>query len=333
MNKFILLALTTLMFGISAMAQQASISDIRQKVETKNMDTLAWMYSGDANLGFNEGMLHNWGAGGELASLTVNSRVNATLIRYKHYAIWTTNLDLAYGLFYAQSYNFVPRKTDDRIDLTSKFGHRLSKSGNVYLTGLFNAKTQFTKGYDYNLKNWDTFSTSNCLSPLYLTFAPGLEYRRGTRFSLFFSPAAFKTTFVSQYYTNKRPEGAFGVAHGNTVRFEFGAYLTARYVKDLHKNITFRSRLDLYCNYLAKDVYNNGLLIRKDNPGNIDIMLDNAITFRFFKYFSVNFGITAIYDNDVPFIEALAKHEPKAMKDLGWWQIKQTLNFGFNYKF
>lgn len=308
----------------------------KKNAETKNVDTVAWVYSGVFNLGLNQGILHNWAAGGEIASLTVNSLFNGSLIRYNNRGLWTNNLDAAYGLFYAYSNTFVPRKTDDRIDLTSKYGYRLSDSSDFYLTGLFNAKTQFTKGYNYDAPEWDTFSTSNFLSPLYLTFAPGIEYRKGSQISIFFSPAAARLTFVDRYYTDRDPAGAFGVENGKNMRFELGAYLTARYVKDLNKNISFRSRLDLYSNYLAKDKFDDaGLLVKKDNPGNIDILFDNFISFKFFKYFSINLGVVAIYDNDVPYVKVQEDGTPKdePNEGLGWWQIKQTLNFGFNYKF
>jgi hypothetical protein len=342
MKKLILLAFV-LLSGIMANAQLSYVEELSKKqAETKNVDTIAWVYSGVGNLGFNQGILHNWAAGGELASLTVNGLFNGSLIHYHNRSIWTTNLDAAYGLFYAYSNSFVPRKTDDRIDLTSKYGYRLADSGDLYITGLFNAKTQFTKGYNYDAPEWDTFSTSKLFSPLYMTLAPGIEYRKGSQISVFFSPIAARTTFVSRYYTDRDPQGAYGVEHGKTFRFELGAYLTARYVKDLNKNITYRSRLDLYSNYLAKNTFdNNGVLVKKDNPGNIDILLDNSISFKFYKFFSVNFGIVALYDNDVPYSKTftdangaiIEKDEPKAMKDLGWWQIKQVLSFGFNYKF
>lgn len=342
MKKLILLA-AVLLSGIMANAQLSYYEELSKKnAETNNVDTVAWVHTGVFNLGLNQGILHNWAAGGELASLTVNGLFNGSLTRYNKRIIWTNNLDLAYGLFYAYSNSFVPRKTDDRIDLTSKYGYRLSDSGNFYVTGLFNAKSQFTKGYNYDAPEWDTFSTSNFVSPLYMTLAPGIEFRKGSQISVFFSPAAARMTFVSRYYTDRDPQGAYGVEHGKTSRFELGAYITARYVKELNKNITYRSRLDLYSNYLAKNTFdNNGVLVKKDNPGNIDILFDNFISFKFYKYFSVNFGILAIYDNDVPysrtFEEAngtiVEKDEPNAMKDLGWWQIKQVLSFGFNYKF
>jgi hypothetical protein len=245
-------------------------------------------------------------------------------------------LDAAYGLFYAYSNSFVPRKTDDRIDFTSKYGYRLSKTSDLYFTGLLNAKTQFTKGYDYDAPDWDTFSTSKFLSPFYLTLAPGLEYRKGSQFSVFFSPLAARITLVDAYYTNQTPEGMYGVKNGKTARFELGAYLTARYIKDLTKNISYRGRLDLYSNYLAKNSYDNaGLLIKKDNPGNIDILIDNNISFKFYKFFSLNFGILAIYDNDVPFEKTFKDGSTvkEPINGLGWWQIKQVMSFGFNYKF
>ena len=336
---FLLLGLA--LTGTAAQAQLSSYEDLSKKnAETKNVDTVAWIYNGTLNVGINQGILHNWAAGGELASLTVNGLFNGSLTRYNNRILWTNNLDAAYGLFYAYSNSFVPRKTDDRIDLTSKYGYRLSDSGNFYLTALFNAKTQFTKAYNYDVPEWDTFSTSKFLSPLYLTFAPGIEYRKGSQISVFFSPAAARFTFVDKYYTSRDEAGAFGVENGKTMRFELGAYLSARYVKDLNKMISFRSRLDLYSNYLAKNVKDElGTVVKKDNPGNIDILLDNFISFKFYKYFSINFGVVAIYDNDVPYSKTyvdaggmeVAKDEP--MQGLGWWQIKQVMSFGFNYKF
>lgn len=340
--KKILLCSALAFTGLTARAQVGSYAEelARKNAETKNVDTVAWVYNGVFNLGINQGLLHNWAAGGELASLTVNSQFNGSLIRYNGRSLWTNNLDAAYGLFYAYSNSFIPRKTDDRIDLTSKYGYRLSDSSNFYFTGLFNAKTQFTKGYNYDAPEWDTFSTSKFLSPLYLTFAPGIEFRKGSQISVFFSPAAARLTFVDRYYTDMFAEGAFGVANGKTTRFELGAYLTARYIKEITKNIAYRGRVDLYCNYLAKNKYdNNNVLVKRDNPGNIDLLLDNFISFKFFKYFSVNVGVVAIYDNDVPYSKTyedaggntVAKDEP--YEGLGWWQVKQTLNFAFNYKF
>jgi len=125
--KKIVLTLGLLCFGLSLWAQEVeTYKEVEaKKGVTKNMDTVAWVYNGNLVLGINEGMLHNWAAGGELASLTVNGVFTGRLIYYHRRSVWANSLDATYGLFYAYSNDFVPRKTDDRIDLTSKYGYRL----------------------------------------------------------------------------------------------------------------------------------------------------------------------------------------------------------------
>ena len=332
------LLLSTLLSGcLYANAQSLSGDELAKKyTETKNVDTIAWVYAGNLSLGLNEGLLHNWAAGGELASLTVNGLFNGSLTRYHERSVWTNNLDAAYGLFYAYSNSFVPRKTDDRIDFTSKYGYRIDTTKDLYLSVLLNAKTQFTKGYNYDAPSWDTFSTSKFFSPFYLTLAPGIEYRKGSMLSLFFSPVATRFTHVDKYYTLMDPAGMYGVQYDKTFRFEFGAYFSGRFVKDFTKNISYRGRLDLYSNYLAKDDKDaSGMVVKKDNPGNIDILLDNSITFKFYKFFSLNVGLVAIYDNDVPFKDTYddGSKVKEPINGLGWWQLKQVVSFGFNYKF
>ncbi len=64
-------------------------------------------------------------------------------------------------LFYAYSILFCPVKRMIVLTLPPKYGYRLSDSTDFYLTGLFNAKSQFTKGYNYDAPEWDTFPLPN----------------------------------------------------------------------------------------------------------------------------------------------------------------------------
>ena len=331
--KIYALSTCLLAASMTSQAQLNKVDALFPGKSSENVDTVAWIKSATLTVGGNQGILHNWPAGGELASLTLNGVFNGQMNRFYHRHVWSNTLDMNYGLFYAYSNDFIPRKTDDRIDLTSKYGYRISQKSDFYATLLFNAKTQFSKAYNYDADNWRDNSTSNFLSPLYMTISPGIEYRQGTKFSLFFSPAAARFTFVDRYYTNQKEEGAFGVKKGENMRFEVGAYMSARYNTDIVKDvISYRGRLDLYSNYLAKDLYDNNFnLIKADNPGNIDIMFDNFISFKFYKYFSVSVGLTAIYDNDVPYKKNPDTKDP--FSGLGWWQIKQFTAIGFNYKF
>ncbi|MBX7203728.1 MAG: DUF3078 domain-containing protein, partial [Bacteroidia bacterium] len=269
MRKLLLGIFIAITANYSASAQIGKTDDVRKSLETTNTDTTAWVYGGTINIGANEGFLHNWAAGGELASLTVNGLFSGHLDRLMKGAVWTNNLDLSYGLNYMFSNDFTPRKTDDRIDFTSKYGKRLNK-GNLYLTGLFNFKSQFTKGFDYSKKNFDSASTSAFLSPGYFTLAIGAEYKKGTNLSLFFSPIAGRLIVAESYYTSMSPTGAFGIDSGKTTQFQFGAYFSGRYTVNINERTTFKTRLDLYSNYLAKDKKDEtGKVIKKDDPGNI----------------------------------------------------------------
>lgn len=329
-------------FGLSSV--QAQMDDLKaiaeNSIKAKNKDTIAWLHEANAGLGFSQGLLHNSPAGGELASLTFNALFEGSLSYFHNRHIWNTSLSANYGLLYTYSNDFIPRKTDDRIALTSRYGYRVKQSSDFYVVGLLDLKSQFSKGYDYDAPNWRDFSTSDFLSPLYVIMAPGMEYHGGEEFSLFFSPLGFRGTFVNRYYTFRNPQGAFGVPFDKTFRFELGAYLTARYSKEFSDHVSFRSRLDLYSNYLAKNSYDHqNQLIKKDNPGNIDIFWDNYAAFTFAKYFSLNVGLTAVYDNDVPYknyyLDANNLPQPKnePFEGLGWWQIKELISIGFNYKF
>lgn len=341
MKKVVLFFSGMLILVLQCAAQDAAdLQKMAQKsVTTKNVDTVAWVHSGALSLGINQGFLHNWQAGGELASLTISGLFDGTLTHYNHRKIWATNLNAAYGLLYAYSNSFIPRKTDDRLDLTSRYGYQLTDSSHFFMVGLLDAQTQFTKGYDYTAPDWQDFSTSNFLSPLYLTLAPGLEFRQGSRLSVFFSPLALRGIFVDKYYTLRDPAGSFGVPFGKTFHLELGGYLSTRFAQQFSKHFSLRTRLDLYSNYLAKNTYNNGELVQKSNPGDIDILWDNVLTFTFAKFFAINMALTAQYDNDVPYqktyIDSNGNVQPKnePLSGLGWWQVKEIVSIGFNYKF
>lgn len=340
MKNFLLSICLTVM-SLQGFAQLSSVDDIKKSLAyNSNKDTVGWVHSGLLNIGLNEGFLHNWSAGGELASLSINAVFNGNVTRLYHQHIWSNDLVLAYSLFYAYSNNFVPRKADDRIDFTSRYGVRIDTSKNFYFTTLFNFKSQFTKGFDYSLPNFDSFPTSKFFSPAYLTLAVGLEYRKGTDLSLFFSPIAARYVFSDKYYTTRTPDGAFGIPYGKSSKFEFGAYFSGRYTRQFSKKTSFTTRLDLYSNYLAKNAKDSlGNIVSHDNPGNISVYFDNLFAYKATKYFSITVGATFLYDNNIPYSKTVTdaagntttKDEPG--NNLGWLQIKQLLTFGLLYKF
>ena len=159
------LCFALLLFSTNSQGQLAATDNVRTALSADYKDTVAWVVTGSTSLGINQGFLHNWAAGGELASLTVNSIFSGVAARYNRRHIWTNNLDLFYSLYYAYSQGFLPRKTDDRIDFTSKYGYLLDSGGSFYLAGLFNFRSQFSPGYDYAAENYQDYPTSRFLSP------------------------------------------------------------------------------------------------------------------------------------------------------------------------
>jgi hypothetical protein len=340
MKNIYLLALLCVFSPARLLAQLSETEKVKTALSVENKDTVAWIRSGVIQLGLNQGFLHNWAAGGEVVSLAVDGLLSANVTRLYHRQVWSNSLDASYSLFYAYSNGFVPRKVDDRIDFTSKYGTRLDTSRNIFLTGLFNFKSQFTKGYDYSKADWQQQPTSEFMSPAYLTLAAGLEYRRGADVTVFLSPAALRLTAAHRKYTTRAPEGAFGIPYNEGHRLELGAYFTARYATDISPTIRYKTRLDLYSNYLAKDRLDSaGNIAQRDNPGNIDVFWDNLVSIKLGKYFNLNVALTAIYDNDIPYeTEYKDAAGVKQTKDepgtgLGWWQVKEVMSFGFAYRF
>ncbi len=340
MNRvYVLLCLMA--WSATADAQISKVDDIKKSLATTNKDTVAWLHSGILTLGANEGFLHNWAAGGELASMVLTGIFHGNLSYLNHGSVWENDLDLAYGLSYTYSNNFIPRKTDDRIDFTSKLGSQLKNSKEFYFAGLFNFKSQYTKGYNYADSGWQHKPTSEFLSPAYFTLAAGMEYRKGENFSLFLSPVAAREIIGSRYYTSQSPSGAYGIDSGKTSKFQLGAYFSGRYKKSITKALNFSTRLDLYSNYLAKNTTNSaGVLVRQDNPGNIQVFWDNLFVLKAYKTLSVTFGLTVGYDNSFPFTKNTLNAKTGTLQDkgqpgedLGWVQLSQVFTFGVAYKF
>lgn len=306
MKKLLTLSMLVLL-GLNSQAQRDKESDDLQKnlKPTVKAENEGWTKAGILNIGLNQAMLENWAAGGERMSMSINGQFNGSATRTKGNTMWNNTLDLYYGLNYISSNDFVPRKLDDRIDFSSRYGWQPRKwtaaKNNLkkftYLTGLFRFQSQFTPGYNYGVNGWELNPISEFMSPAYFTLALGAEYKPSDKFSVFYSPFAARLTTVKSKYTRFGP--AFGVKQGETTRFELGSYLTARYMTNITSNILYTTRLDLYSNYLAKS-YTDAFGPHPDSPGNVDVLWDNFFAIKISKFIGAGLGFTMIYDNDVP---------------------------------
>ena len=240
--------------------------------ETK--DTL-WTTSGSTTLNFSQVSLNNWAAGGK-SSMSGVFMVNYAANYKKDKLSWDNTFDFRFGFLKEEDDDV--RKSDDKIDISSKLG--IEAKGNWFYSGLLNFKSQFAPGYNYP----DTETAiSKFMAPGYLSLGLGMDYKTDG-FSLMMAPVSGKFTFVTD--DDLSNEGAFGVEEGKSMRSELGATVKAQLIKDIMKNVTLDTKVDLFSNYL-------------DQPKNIDVDWTFKIIMKVNDYLSANLITQLIYDNDV----------------------------------
>jgi hypothetical protein len=281
-----------------SIAQDDAVKQMKDAAgkEIKSLDSNGWKKTGTFILNINQGALSNWAAGGEQNVLGVNGLLNYNISYKKDKNRWDNYFDLALGFQNATSFNKF-RKIDDRIDITSKYGRQISEKW--YWGLLFNFNSQVLAGYNYST-NPET-KISSFLTPGKILVSPGFDFKPNENFSLFLSPASIRWVFKADedFLTINK----FGVASGKKVNMEIGAFVTAKYVKNITSWATYTSRLDLFSNY-------------RRNPQNIDLLMNNLLTLKFTKHLATNISLDLLYDDDV-------------IKKL---QVKEILGIGLTVK-
>ncbi len=290
MRKSILLMLSlTVLFSVKVFSQTPDTTSL-------------WTKGMKASFAFNQVSLTNWAAGGE-NSIGGNSFVNLFVNLKKGKSTWDNSLDLAYGLVKLGDANV--RKSDDKIDFSSKYGHSVIHK-NLFLSAGLSFRTQFTEGYNYPN---DSVMISNFMAPGYLLLGLGMDYKPFPYLSISFLPIAGRLTFVNDQTLSDA--GAYGVDPGKHVRPEFGAVFKTVFEKDLAENVNLKSKLEMFSNYL-------------DKPQNIDINWEALLMLKVTKYISTFIGVQTIYDDDIKIVDKEGKKAPRT-------QFKQTFGVGLTY--
>lgn len=308
----------SLAFTMLAAASMAQVTEAENKLKTVNTDTImGWKKGGLFAINLSQTSLTNWAAGGQ-NSAAVNGILSAFANYKQGKSAWDNSLDLGYGILKQGKEEVM--KTDDKIDLLSKYGREAFK--NFYWSALGNFRTQMRPGYKYP----DTDKKiSDLFAPAYLLFAAGLDYKPNPYFSAFLAPLTAKFTFVTDKTLSDA--GAFGVEPGETSRSEIGGYLRAIWSKndfkgEFLKNVAFTSKIDLFSNYAH-------------NPQNIDVTWENLLGLKVNKFISVNFNTVLIYDDDIMVpVDRNGNGEFEASETPGpRVQFKEILGVGFSYNF
>lgn len=293
--------------AVSAFAQN-DITDAA--LSARPVDTIpdGWTKSGVFNINLTQVNLTNWSAGG-FNSLSGIAMFNGSANRKKGRTAWDNSLVLAFGG--QQIDNGDPVKTDDRIELNSKYGYAIKPKW--YLAGVFQFKTQFTEGF-----NADGNRISNFLAPGYALLGIGAEYRPNDNFSVFVSPATARLVIMNDkklFNGLGADDRVYGVLNGSTTEFELGGYIRAMYKTKFSENFTFMTRGDLFSNYLR-------------NPQNMDVSWETLWTLQINKWFAATFNTLLLYDHDTN----LPKTDKDGVQYTGpGTQFKQTLGIGLTF--
>ena len=276
MNKLVLI----LLLLIGATAGYAQIDSLA--VPPPPPDTTYWRRSFAAGANLNQAAFSsNWKAGG-VNSIGLNLFMTARANYARERISWDNQMELQYGTLSNAGQGM--RKNLDRIFLDSKYGRRISPDWNAFVSANF--ISQFARGFQYDVDGTGTNQLiSNFLSPGFLTFGLGFEYKPVPWFSLRLSPFAPRFTFLADEVVGQNER--YGVPLGQNTRTE---WLAAQVQLDLQKDIA--SNINLQLSYLTFANYETLAF------NTIDHRLNVIITAKVNKRVSVNLTGMILYDRD-----------------------------------
>lgn len=280
------------------------LSGISLYAQEEKTDSTNWKFGGIGSLTFSQVSLHQWAAGGE-NTLSGAFMLNVFANYSNGNTSWVNTLDLGYGLIRQGD---VTKKSDDRIEFTSQFGKKASEEW--FYSAMLNFKTQFAEGFDYP----DPQYISRFFAPAYLMGSIGMDYKPNDNFQLFLSPVTGKLTFVNDDSLSNA--GAYGVEAGNKFRAELGGYAKIAYTNNLMENVTMKTKLDFFANYM-----------KLEELKDVDVNWELLIAMKINKFLSANIFTQMIWDNDVKQVVVEGSDNESGI------QLKEVFGLGLSYSF
>jgi hypothetical protein len=301
----LILFVTTLTFGQNNDKEIIINTEKAIKLLTDSTH-VGWKTNGNVSFLFNQSNFNNWLAGGE-NNVSGNLGINYNFNYKKKDITWDNKVLSSYGLLQSKNAAF-EKKTDDRFEFNSVLGKKAF--GEWYYSFFLNFRTQFTKGFIYSKDaNGQEIRTenTNLLSPGYLTFGPGLFWKKTDNLKINLAPLTSKLTFVDKNFTSMPGyvKGSyFGVHANKSSLYQLGFYASGYYKFDIMKNVSAENALNLFTNYL-------------EEPQNVDLDYSLSIVMKVNKYLSTNIAFQTIYDDNA----------------FAGFQTRQIFGLGLNYGF
>ena len=303
MKKLLLSIFAIGAFAISVNAQDAAkkvAADAQSQaaaiIKTTQADNDAekksnWKVSGILTFNASATSLVNWAAGGN-NNINMVAAANVSFLYKNGPFAWDSNIDTDFGESFVDNNLHKWQKTNDKLNISTKFGWEMAKSW--YLTALGSFKTQYAPGYDYSQEILTPIS--KIMTPSYTDISLGIDWKPSSIFSIYVSPIAGRITtattdelrakYFGADYVEKylNPETRFCTRN---YQAEFGASLKAGVNYAAIDNLKIISTVTVFTPYSAKP--------------HVDLDWDFSISYQFIKVLNVSLGTQLKYYDRVLF--------------------------------
>jgi len=307
---------------VSRLIPQTQIKHNLSRVKLPKPIILPWSYGGKIYTGFSETFINDYWARGGSTSASILSTFNYYAHYMKEKLKWENSLDAKLGMiFYLPDPNStnpnerISHKNSDNLDLSSKLGVSAFKKWYYSTEMVF--KTQFFNGYK---NRTDVNPASAFLSPAYLNFSIGLDYKPNTNFSLFLSPVSLKTIIVTNPMVNK---STYGLTDNQSIKSQMGAYGKLDHSRKFSNDISMITKNTVFINFSQDE---NGEPLWYKVP---DLDSETTLNFKVNQFVTTTVNAHFIYDKNVK----SEWTDRQGVKQKGTrLQIKQYLTLGFTYR-
>lgn len=327
MKKIFLLFLTIGIMGLfSVSAQSATPSDAPNSenitpISTDNLNDSVhptskwkdyWKLTGILGFNISQTQFFNWAAGGN-NNFTGVVFGNVTLNYTKKRVSWVTNFDSDFGMMYSSELIPAWRKSNDKINFSTKFGYKVANMW--YITALGSFKSQYCSGWTYPQQDatlTEPLKISNWLSPSYTDISVGIDWKWKDIFSIYLSPVAGLITTCTDSLLREK----YSVNLDKAVTASLGLTFKASVNYTLIKNFKIISAVQLYSPYTDKE-----------QPfGNFNVDWDFAISYQFLKVLNVTLSTSLKYYEKTLIANKEGILAPRV-------QFKEVLGIGVGYSF